>query len=451
MKKKITVTGDSIVMRRGLRTNLPGSNDLYELVQDSDVAFTNLECLPGNFVGYPTKESGGAHFGCRDEMLDELTDFGFNLFSAANNHSLNYGVTGLLEVIKQMRGRNLAFSGVGEHLDRAQQPAYLDTANGSVGLLSYSATFASGHEASAQRPDLQGRPGLNPIAFETRYELDDDSYSALRRIAEDLGLEDRRRREIKLGFEFPPADPADLPFLGGTFIPSTRNCITTRCTPESLENLERWVIETKRRSDVVIVSIHSHEQGDDLTDPAEFTIEFARKAIEFGADVVVGHGPHFLRPLEIYRGKPIFYSLGNFIGQNELVEQLPSDSYKTFRIPGSNTPSQIFDARTELDTKGFPSEGWYWRTVIPVLSYDEEDLVTIEIYPVTLDLGQKPQTRGRPRIAQGEEGTSILQDFLELSERWGSGIFGGISDGRLTIRPAEVESSHADTDFLAAR
>lgn len=449
--KKITVTGDSIVMRKGLRTNQRGSNELYELVQNSDVAFTNLECLPGNFVGYPTKESGGAHFGCRDEMLDELTDFGFNLFSAANNHSLNYGVTGLLEVIRQMRVRNLAFSGVGEHLEGARQPAYLDTKNGSVGLLSYSATYASGHEASAQRPDLQGRPGLNPIAFETRYELDEYAYSALRTIAEDLGLEDRRRREIKLGFEFPPADPADLPFLNGTFTPSTRNRITTKCTAETLENLERWVGETKRRSDVVIVSIHSHEQGDDLTDPAEFIVEFAHKAIEFGADVVLGHGPHFLRPLEIYRGKPIFYSLGNFVGQNELVEQLPSDSYSTFRIPGSKTTSQIFDARTELDTKGFPSEEWYWKTIVPVLNFDDDHLASLEIYPVTLDLGQKPQGRGRPRIAQGDEAASILHDFLELSEYWGSGITGDISEGRLTIRLADVESSHTDPDFLAVR
>lgn len=267
MDKKITLTGDSIIMRKGLRTNLPGSKELFDLVQDSDVAFTNLECLPGNYVGYPTKESGGAHFGCRDEMLDELTDFGFNLFSAANNHSLNYGVTGLLEVIRQMRKRNMAYSGVGENLDKAQQPVYLDTENGSVGLLSYSATFGSGHEASRQRPDLPGRPGLNPIEFETQYELKDDSYSALRNIAEELGLAARRQREIKLGFEFPPSDPSDLAFLNGTFTPSNRNRITTRCSQETIEQLERWVTEAKRRSDVVVVSMHSHEQGQDLTDP----------------------------------------------------------------------------------------------------------------------------------------------------------------------------------------
>lgn len=451
MNKKITLTGDSIVMRKGLRTNQPGSNELYELVQNSDVAFTNLECLPGNYVGYPTKESGGAHFGCRDEMLDELTDFGFNLFSAANNHSLNYGVTGLLGVIRQMRIRNLAFSGVGEHLDSAQQPVYLDTANGSVGLLSYSATYASGHEASAQRPDLQGRPGLNPLAFETRYELDGASYTALRTIAEDLGIEDRRRREIKLGFDFPPADRSDLPFLNGTFTPSNRNRITTKSTAATIENLERWVGETKRRSDVVIISIHSHEQGDDLTDPADFAVEFAHKAIDFGADVVVGHGPHFLRPLEIYRGKPIFYSLGNFIGQNELVEKLPSDSYSTFRIAGTKTPSQIFDSRTELDTKGFPSEGWYWKTIIPVLNFDDDDLMSIEIYPVTLDLGQKPQRRGRPRIAQGEEAASILRDFLDLSQDWATGISGDVCDGRLTIRLSNANWADAESDFLTVR
>ena len=57
--------------------------------------------------------------------------------------------------------------------------------------------------------------------------------------------------------------------------------------------------------------------------PAEFIGAFARAMIDAGADLVVGHGPHLLRGLELYKGKPIFYSLGNFIGQNELVAEDP--------------------------------------------------------------------------------------------------------------------------------
>ncbi len=45
--------------------------------------------------------------------------------------------------------------------------------------------------------------------------------------------------------------------------------------------------------------------------------------IDAGADVFVGHGPHVLRGIEIYKGKPIFYSLSNFIFQNETVLRMP--------------------------------------------------------------------------------------------------------------------------------
>ena len=89
----------------------------------------------------------------------------------------------------------------------------------------------------------------------------------------------------------------------------------------------------------VVVSLHAHEQGATKEAPAGFIGVFARRMIDEGADVVVGHGPHLLRGMEIYRGKPIFYSLGNFVGQNELTYKLPSDSYETFRVDPATPPA----------------------------------------------------------------------------------------------------------------
>src|SRR5215211_6973511 len=74
-------------------------------------------------------------------------------------------------------------------------------------------------------------------------------------------------------------------------------------------------------SDYVIISIHAHEGGGG-TAPAEFVTNFAHAMIDAGAAVFVGHGPHYLRGIEVYRGKPIFYSLGDFIFQNETLLRL---------------------------------------------------------------------------------------------------------------------------------
>ena len=94
---------------------------------------------------------------------------------------------------------------------------------------------------------------------------------------------------------------------------------------------------------------------------AEFIPVFARQMIDAGADLVAGHGPHLLRGMELYKKKPIFYSLGNFIGQNELVPKMPAQLMPTSAsapIPIS-TPGQVYQKRTNNDQGGFPADRRY--------------------------------------------------------------------------------------------
>ena len=72
----------------------------------------------------------------------------------------------------------------------------------------------------------------------------------------------------------------------------------------------------KRHNDIVIVALHNHDlshhraYGIQDTTPANDQIMY-RRAIDAGADMVIGSGPHVLRAIEIYKGKPIFFSLSN--------------------------------------------------------------------------------------------------------------------------------------------
>ena len=104
--------------------------------------------------------------------------------------------------------------------------------------------------------------------------------------------------------------------------------------------------------------------------PAEFIRAFAREMIDAGADLVAGHGPHLLRGLELYKGKPIFYSLGNFIGQNELVAKIPADGYERFRAAPDLKPGQVYQKRTQGDEAGFPADRRYWELIVPTLRYE---------------------------------------------------------------------------------
>ena len=83
------------------------------------------------------------------------------------------------------------------------------------------------------------------------------------------------------------------------------------------------VTELAAKHDIVIVSFHGGAEGNGAEkmpfareifagEDRGNVVEFAHSMIDAGADIVIGHGPHVVRPLEIYRDRLIAYSLGNF-------------------------------------------------------------------------------------------------------------------------------------------
>lgn len=415
----IALTGDSIVTRHVADEPDAETAALYEILRGADVAFTNLEVLPNDFRGDPAWESGGSHFAAPPWVISDLKSAGFNLFACANNHSLDYSITGLVAAIEALEASGVDFAGIGRNLAAARMPAYADRARGSVALLACCSTFVAGQHAGDQRPEMQGRPGLNPLRFDTVYELPEAEFAILRGIATGLGLEQQRLDRIRLGFEFPPEDPATLPFLGSIFRAGPAYRIETKPNARDLQGITKWLADARQRADLVVVSFHGHEQGAKKEDPAEFTRAFARHVIDEGADVVIGHGPHLLRGLELYRGKPIFYSLGNFFGQNELVYKLPADAYERFRSDPDRTPAELYRARYDDDRKSFPADPRFWETVVATCHFDGRELRGLDIAPVELGFGAPPRRRGRPRRATGDYGRQILERFAALSAPFG--------------------------------
>lgn len=432
---RIALTGDSIAARNGFLGAYGATKQLVQLIQGCDAAFTNLEVLPNDFVGYPAARSDGAHFATHAGVLDELVGAGFDLFGYANNHALDYGVEGLLGALEELEGRGLAYAGAGRTLARARMPVYQDSSGGSVALLSCSSTFFPEQAAAEQTPEMQGRPGINPLRFGVTYEVTERQLACLRSIAEELGLEQERREFVQLGFASDPADPEIMPFvdtnlrvagtLDARFRAADEPAVRTWPAEPDIADICRWVREAKNRSEVVIVSLHAHEQGRSRERPAEFIRDFAHRVVEEGADVVVGHGPHLLRGMEIHHGKPIFYSLGNFVGQNELVYKLPADSYRRFGVDSSLTPGEVFRIRNAGGAKGFPADELYWQTVMPICRFESGELSEMEIVPVGITRGDAPHKRGRPYLAQGEEASRIVTKFADLSREYGVEISGG--------------------------
>ena len=148
---------------------------------------------------------------------------------------------------------------------------------------------------------------------------------------------------------------------------------------------------------------------------------FAHAAIDAGADIWLGHGPHVLRGIEIYNDKPIFYSLSNFIFQNETVRFLPGEFYEQVDLPPDANTADAFDARNERSAGGgFSGRADYWESIIAEPVFVDGDLAEIRIHPIELGFGKTRPQRGRPRLADRETGRRIIEKLAELSEPFGT-------------------------------
>jgi poly-gamma-glutamate capsule biosynthesis protein CapA/YwtB (metallophosphatase superfamily) len=115
---------------------------------------------------------------------------------------------------------------------------------------------------------------------------------------------------------------------------------------------QKIVRDLKAANDLVIVSFHGGAEGSSAVhvtgEDEEFlgegrgnVVAFAKAVIDAGADMVIGHGPHVLRAVEVYNAKLIVYSLGNFL------------TYERFNLDGPNGLSVILKARIDASTGSF--------------------------------------------------------------------------------------------------
>ncbi len=421
----MVLTGDCLITRRLKPYEEENFTRMLKIIRDSDISFANLEGLLTDYEGYPAAMSGGTYVVGDPIIADDLQWAGFNLFARANNHSMDWSFGGLLSTSAHLDARGMVHAGVGENLAVARSPAYLDTAAGRTAIISASSTFPPGAQAGQQRPDLPGRPGLNPLRYETRFEVPGAEIERLRKLSENLGLQEmkRMRSAIFSRDSEDDRDTFDLPGADFQFVEGEEHRVRTEPQCDDLQANLRAIEGAARQADWVIFSLHTHESAmGDLRQPAEFVREFAHRAVDAGADAVVGHGPHYLRGIEIYQGRPIFYSLGNFIFQNESIRWLPHEIYDRYGLSLEATPDQLYDRRTDCDAQGFPSQEMFWRTVMPEVQFCERRLHRMVLHPVTLGWKLPRSRRGRPVLAEGEEAQDIIEEITQLSRGFATKI-----------------------------
>jgi len=256
----------NIVAVGDLAGNRPDPDSIFELVKDeigkADIAFGQIEAVYSN-KGCLNVSGTSSPLRGDPENVAALARAGFGIASLASNHCMDYGVEGFFDMVEQFKQRRIRTFGAGENLAAARKPLITEHNGNRIGWLAYCSILPMRYWADIDRP------GCAPARARTVYEtLEPDQ-------------------------------------------PGTPPRIITYPNDEDLAGILADIKALRTQVDVVIVSMHwgLHFREGEL---ATYETKYGRAIIDAGADVVLGHHQHILKPVEIYRGKPIFYGMANF-------------------------------------------------------------------------------------------------------------------------------------------
>jgi poly-gamma-glutamate synthesis protein (capsule biosynthesis protein) len=410
----LAAVGDLIIARPLAAGKDPALQEPIKILREADVTFGNFEGSVidmRRFKGYPAPEFGGVWIIGPPEVVKSVRDMGFDVVSRANNHTTDWGIEGMRETDAALDEGGLVHAGSGENRAAARAGHYVDTDRGRVALVSMASTFTPLSRSAPPLGTAPGRPGLNALRLTRTNIVPKETLDTLHTIRTDLQLPGQQ----------PPANeaPGRLDFFGTAFKAGDAPGVTFEMDPtDERENLAS-IRNAKANSDFVIATMHSHEPGNFSEIPADFLPKLAHEAIDNGADAFVGHGPHRLRGIEIYKGKPIFYSLGNYFFELGLLEPVGMDLYENFKVDPSQSTDADFSQFWEDRT--FPTEVFY-QSVIAVSRYERGEVAEIRLYPIDLGYALRGADRGVPRLASPALANSILAHLQKLSEPYGTTI-----------------------------
>ena len=426
---KICITGDSILMRP-----LPEGYTAMEAVKDhiaqADVRINNLEMVISNYDQFASTYCGGIWLTSPPERLDDVMEYGFNCFGFANNHTMDFSYGGLQSTLQALKDRNMPVCGAGMDIAQATAPAMVEVGEEKVAVLCISATCDDAARAGGPGKMIPARPGLNMLRHSETFLVNEKHMKVLEEIAAETHINGRINNSKAGGYTL--SKPGIFSLGNVDFKLSDVEGKSSAPNPMDMERMKAAIEQAAKEADYVVVCFHSHEiKGDDDEEPDFFIETFARSCIDWGASAVVGSGTHQIKAIELYKGKPIFYSIANFIFQVDKMVQVPLDHYEKFRVDPSLTIEEAEYIRSAGGTRGLETQFKNYKGLMPLLEFEKGQLKSVMIQPVELGFYGDQTYKGLPQIAAPEVTEEIYQTLCRLSAPYGTEL--KLEDGYIQL------------------
>ena len=405
---KFAAAGDAIIGRI-IQPGYKGYEEITPYLEAADASFFNLETTlnePGECCA--AQQSGGTYIRTTAKVLPGLRRLGFNMTSFNNNHALDFSYDGLLCTLEALEESDFVHAGVGRNLAEASAPRYLDTDAGRVALIGVNTSFTIDMLAGEQNSRCPGRPGINGVRVNKYVKVTEKELALVRELADKTGINVSQTITAKEGYgsaiKEGEAALGDLRFVLGD------KCeYVMEANRIDVERIKRAIYEAKLQADYIMISIHSHQlSGDAKENPSQMLVDLAHELIDAGAHAIIGHGPHLLRPIEVYKGCPIFYSLGDFILQLYNIELAPAEFYAKVGVPGDSTVHDLLKTRSAGFTRGLMTDPRMFLNVVPLWETEGAKLKSLRLLPLMGQMEGLKCEEGLPRICDAERVVSYL-------------------------------------------
>lgn len=410
MKMTMTATGDSILQLPLQEDILPGWEELRSFYGLGQARFANLETTVTDGGVYCSSYSGGTWVNAPSRVLEDIRAFGANFIGFANNHTMDFGPDGCLETLAHLKRYDWGVAGAGKDLNEAAAPVYRDCKGGRVAMIAISSSFKDAARAGYPNRYFPGRPGVNPLRHSEEHYIGAEEMEQLRHICEQSGCNAMRDNSRKNGFIKPlPEGVLDVVDTRFRVAENGQYGKVTRCEAMDVQRTAAAIEEAKLYADYVAVLFHSHQvKKSDMREPAGFAEEFCRACIDAGADVIFGGGVHQLRPIELYKNKPIFHSLGNFFFQTDAVVHISPEKEEENGYKLKRSGSKLSDQPQN------------YRSCIPLVEFEDGALTAITLKPIELGFENDRAHRGLPAPADTQTAMEIFRELSTISAPYGT-------------------------------
>jgi poly-gamma-glutamate capsule biosynthesis protein CapA/YwtB (metallophosphatase superfamily) len=331
-QNKVTLAflGQCLIEHAPTGSQWPGQEGVLKALSQSDLAVSNFESvILGPRAGAPTRDLETLH-SAKPDVLDTLYRANIRLVGFANNHAFDLGTGGILDTLDALAAARMTVAGAGTNEALAAKASFRSARNQEIGLVAYATgKVRVGGAATSERA------GVNEVRVsEAGAILDEDANKVLSAIA-----------------------------------------------------------DAKRESPNIVVCHHNHLWEPNQIQVPAWQREFAKRCVDAGASIFIGHGVPMVQGIEVYKGVPLLYGLGNFIFQ------------------------------TEKPVGAYPPQAW--QGVIATGKFRDGACTRLSLTCILLnEIGlagpSDTQTRGFPRLATKPERVTFFERFQQLSRPFGT-------------------------------